>query len=489
MKKIIASIFLFFLLVNTVFAHPLDISVSTWNIKSSTFKITTYFHTFEIDYLLKENWINSDWVIYYYDNSDLIKKYITENSYFKNSWNICEIENIELIEDEPYKIATDGLWVNYSFKCEEKIQNFDLKLDYFTNFPLQTNRIILYDYNNWIKNLKPILYKVLTSKIANFDLDLNNLNVARKDSDKDWLSDEEEKLYYTDPNNIDTDNDNYTDKEEIDYGWNPLNKELSPWQEHRETLDIELSNEKIDALSQINLSIKQQNLSDYWYWNDYLKSVMKYINDYFEKNNWNLFWVFFVIFLLWILHAVWPWHSKWLLIAYTLEKENWYKKGLLFAFIFTITHMIDIVILFFITKIVITFIDPSKYSYYLQIFSWIMLFVLSLYLIYNSIFRKKNKKTKPSLAIAFLAWLAPCSFAWSIYLLLIALWKTLWIIPLIFALWLWILTTLVTIVVISIFLRNKTYSKIKNIWKYWSIFSSLIIFIISIIMITNILIF
>ena len=74
---------------------------------------------------------------------------------------------------------------NYSLKCSEKIDNFELYLNYFLEFKLQTNRITIYDLNNGIKDIKPIIYKVLTSKISSLNLDLNNLNVVRVDSDGD----------------------------------------------------------------------------------------------------------------------------------------------------------------------------------------------------------------------------------------------------------------------------------------------------------------
>ena len=50
------------------------------------------------------------------------------------------------------------------------------------------------------------------------------------DSDGDGLSDEEEKLYRTDPSKADTDGDFYSDYEEVASGWNPLSKDLSPGQ-------------------------------------------------------------------------------------------------------------------------------------------------------------------------------------------------------------------------------------------------------------------
>ena len=137
----------------------------------------------------------------------------------------------------------------------------------------------------------------------------------------------------------------------------------------------------------------EKNLSDYWYNSNYLNKVMKYINDYFENKSWNIFIIFFIVYTLWILHAAWPGHSKWLLIAYTLEKENGYKKWLLFSVIFTITHIIDIIILFIITKVIISFVDPWKYIYYVQLVSWIILFFLSLYLIHKA-FKKENEQCK-----------------------------------------------------------------------------------------------
>lgn len=487
MKKIILSIILFLISFKLVFAHPLDISVSTANIKWNNMNLTTYFHSFEIEYLLKNNWIIPDWVIDYFENEQIIKDYIKQNIFLYNNWKICSLWEIKIDRDEAYDVITNWLAANYSFSCDEKIKLINLQIKYFSEFKLQTNRITIYNLNNWLKDLKPLIYKVLTQKIHQLNIDIENVDVKRIDSDSDWLSDEEEKLYATDIKNMDSDGDFYTDKEEVDYWWNPLNKELWPWQPYRDILDLELSKQKIDELQKINNEILEKNLSDYWYNSSFLNKVMKYINDYFEKNTWNIIVIFFIVYVLWILHAAWPGHSKWLLIAYTLEKNNWYKKWLLFAVIFSITHIIDILILFMITKVIIHFVNPWQYLYYVQLISAIILFILSIYLIIKS-FKNKNENCKnPSLFIAFLAWLAPCSFAWSIFLLLIALWKTSFLLPLIFALWLWIFTTLVIIVLVSVYLKNKAYSKIDILWRYSPVFSSFIILIISIILLYKIL--
>lgn len=488
MKKIIITFLVFFLFISKALAHPLDISVSTWNIRWETMSINTYFHSFEVEYLFKNKDIIINWVDDYYENKDIIVDYIKQNARLKNNWKNCNIWEVSIDETEAYDVLTKWLSTNYSFICDEKIDIFSLNLDYFLEFKLQTNRITIYDLNNGIKDIKPIIFKVLTPKLNTLDLDLNNLNVVRVDSDWDWLSDEEEKVYLTNHLKIDTDWDNYTDKEEIDFGWDPLNPNLWPWQEYREKLDIIVSQKNIDSLQKINETMLNKNLSDYWYNNWFLNKVMKYINDYFEKNTWNLSVIFFIVYILWILHAAWPGHSKWLLIAYTLEKENSYKKWILFSIIFTITHIIDIIILFIISKIIINLVDPGDYIYFVQLFSAIILFILSIYLIYRAINIKEvrcEKNKKPTIYIAFLAWLAPCSFAWSIFLLLSALWKTMWILPLIIALWLWIFTTLIAIVFISVYLKNKAYEKVWSLWKYSSIISSFIILIISIILLYN----
>ena len=497
MKKIISSIiFIILLFINIPiwFAHPLDISVSTANFKKNNIHFTTYFHSFEVEYLLRNNNIDStNGITTYYDNSNILENYIKNNISIKNNGTKCRFNNFELRQDDAHQILSQWLATSYSFICDNDIEKLDIEVKYFIEFPLQTNRITFYNLNNGIKNIKPLLYKVLTNKIYNLEIDINNINNnVRIDSDNDGLSDQEEKIYATDPHKIDTDWDNYSDREEVDYGWNPIDPELWPAQEFRHEMDLITVQKSISNLEEISANISAKNLSDFGYWNDYLKKVMKYIDDFFTHNEWNIFYVFLIVFGLGIIHAIWPGHSKSLIVAYTLERNHWYTKWIFFAFIFTLTHILDILLLFLITKVIVTFIDISKFNYYIQFISAFLLFFLSLFLLYKAYNRKQsqhlNKKPeKTSLFIAFLAWLAPCSFAWSIFLLLLAVGKSSWIIPLVIALWLWIFTTLVWIVLLAVFLKNKIYAKAENIWIYSSFLSAWIIFIISIVMITRVL--
>lgn len=473
------------------FAHPLDISISTASIKNNSINISSYFHSFEIEYLLKENNIEFDSINEYFRHSDIITDYISENITVIQNNSQCNISKINVKQDQAYKILSDWLEVNYQILCDEKISDFNFIVEYFTQFPLQTNRFTFYDFNNGIKWVTPFYFKVFTSKVIEKKININDKNLSiSKDTDGDGLSDEEEKIYNTDINLYDTDGDFYTDKEEIEWWWDPLNPELGPGQEYRTQKDLDMSflNKKNNYSDQQENSV--ETLSDYWYASDYLKDILQYLDNFFTNNQWNVFWVFMLVFFLGFIHAIWPGHSKSLLIAYTLEKNNWYFKWFLFAIIFTITHILDILLLFLVTKILIWFVDISKFNYYIQLLSSLFLFFLWIYLFTKAIKRNKcceNKKENKSLWIAFFAWLAPCSFAWSIFLLLIALWKSQWIFLLVWALWAWIFTTLVLIVCISVFLKSKSYKKFEQLETYSNVLSSAIILLISVILLIKVL--
>jgi ABC-type nickel/cobalt efflux system permease component RcnA len=488
-KKILIFIFLLTITKNA-FAHPLDISNSTIWIKWDTAHITTYFHSFEVDYLLKNNWIVIDWIDEYILNKDIIKNYIQKKLIFTNDNKKCIIENYEFYNDEVYNILTDWFKVSYKIKCDEKIKDFEMKVHFFNNFPLQTNKFTVYDLNKWINS---ILYKVLTPKINYIKInDLESyIPKKRKDSDCDWLSDEDELIYKTNPNEIDTDWDHYTDYQEVISWQNPINKEYWPWQLYKEKVDkVTCKKEQllINKDNSLNNSSKLNSFNNTLFATEYLRSTLKYISNYINNKEWNLLYIFLIVYVLWIIHAIWPWHSKSLLVAYTIDKENWYKKWIVYAFIFSISHILDILILFWITTLAFKYIDVNKYNYYIQLVSIILLFIFSITLMYKAFFKKQSCKiqnNKKTLWVAFLSWLAPCSFAWSIYFLLYSIWKLSFILPLIIALGLWILSTLIFIVIITIYLREKSLNKTQILSQYSSKVSALIIMIISIFMLTK----
>ncbi len=121
------------------------------------------------------------------------------------------------------EIFTSGFPVRYRVKCPAKIDGFSLHVEIFSELPLQTNRVLLYDG----KTGNTILYKVFTAKQTEY-VYTPGAQTKLVDTDHDSLSDEEEKLYRTDPTKTDTDGDFYTDYEEVMSGWNPLSKSPSP---------------------------------------------------------------------------------------------------------------------------------------------------------------------------------------------------------------------------------------------------------------------
>lgn len=98
----------------------------------------------------------------------------------------------------------------------------------YTELPLQTNRVLIYDRLSG----KPLSYKVLTSKITKSEY-IPGQSVNLPDRDGDRLPDEEESVYRTDPEKQDTDGDNYSDYEEVMSGWNPISADVSPGQTER----------------------------------------------------------------------------------------------------------------------------------------------------------------------------------------------------------------------------------------------------------------
>ena len=224
MKKTLCFIFIISLLLPSLsFAHPLDISSSTYTIQGNHVDATTYFHTYEADRLLRENKINLDTSEDYYKNSQVFENYIRERAQVQNGGEICQISDIKLIRKEMYEIISEGLGAEYRFTCTQNIQNITISLGFFIEYELQTNRLRLYNLNNGADTTAPIAYKVLNPLVKTYTHDLGNSVVQKlADTDGDNIPDEEEKIYRTDPNAIDTDGDFYTDYEEVTMGWNPI---------------------------------------------------------------------------------------------------------------------------------------------------------------------------------------------------------------------------------------------------------------------------
>jgi len=502
----------YFLLVSILFslcvpilstAHPIDISSTTLSYHTNIINATSYIHSFEIFWLLWQQWVKADGVEYFYTEQDRIKEYIRDNISITNNDEICVLWNILIPEKEPYKIISEWLELNYSFTCEQQLDQVSIAIAFFLDFPLQTNRLTLYNLWRWLQNIQPIAYKVLNNKVTFVEYDVPNLDSYETvDTDWDWLSDEDEKTYKSDPLVRDTDNDGYSDYEEVYNSRDPVNPDPWPWQAYMiwdmsdgtQTWMIFDAPPVVDTTTQTDTQT-QSNLDQTWLWawtfgRSRLQKALSFINEYANGDTSNFWYMFGIVVFLGIIHAMWPWHAKNILISYILDKKKSLWHGILFAWIFSVTHLLDIVLLFVITTVFFEFVDPSVYMWYVQIGSVFVLFTISLWLARRAYKYRKNpntdtskeKKTntKTTLRLSVISWLTPCTFGRSIFLLLLWLGRLDLVFPLIWGLWLWIFLFLLVLVCVTIFLRNRVYDKVSALARRSPLVSAIFMLIISI---------
>lgn len=328
--KILASILVFLSMTGTLFAHPLDISSSTYTIHDASVQATTYFHTYEAERLLRQHSINLDTSEDYYTNSRIFEEYIRERAIVENNGKKCTIQNISLIRKEMYEIISEGLGAEYSFVCESPIETITVDLGFFREYELQTNRLRIYRLTNGANDTAPIAYKVLNPLVHSYTHNLSSTIVEKLvDTDGDSIPDEEERIYRTSPNKIDTDEDFYTDYEEVTMGWNPINASPSPGQSHRDKLPEVListptgiaQNKPEDQYD--TRYIKQTNLLDTGFGNIQLRDTLKAITEAFKNLSFGSFWyIFGLVVVLGFVHAIGPGHSKGFLVSYVLDREK-----------------------------------------------------------------------------------------------------------------------------------------------------------------------
>lgn len=206
----------------------------------------------------------------------------------------------------------------------------------------------------------------------------------------------------------------------------------------------------------------------------------------------------FMVFLLGMLHTLEAGHSKSILASLLLDKRVNLHQGIIYAVVFTITHISDILILSILFLFVNSFTNLYTKLPYLQILSGWLLLIVSLILFFKTVFKtligvEKNhnhsylykdfKKSsypfdfKKQLFLGFLTGIAPCLFGWSIFLIILTthkIWTVLLIIP---SFGLGIFTALVLVILIVSKFKSIFYNRLTFLGK-WSpvISSSLLVF-------------
>lgn len=312
------------------YAHPLDISSSTFTIQGSRMEAITYFHPSQVEAIIGSHGINMRSLTYegYYQHRNFLFDYLKAKVVVVDSENHgCKLQDFSTQELGIDEIFTKGFPVSYSIVCTSAVPKFSYQLNIFTELPLQTNRILWYDG----KTGTPLSYKVLTAKISKAVYSSDAPKILL-DTDRDGLPDEEETLYRTDPNKADTDSDFFTDNEEVLLGWNPLSSEISPGQTVRKTypekpfvlptginqhaeasansgtgtptaLDNTSQNERVPA-NAISERVNDQSF-------EIFGQVLRYIEQIRKDDSLGLLLpTLGLLFVLGILHALGPGHSK-----------------------------------------------------------------------------------------------------------------------------------------------------------------------------------
>lgn len=476
-----------------VYWHPLDVSNTTLTIYDSSIVWVTYIHPVELDRILVLSGgmePTSITLESYYSLTGILTRYLAETLQVVNKDQSCIIWNFEFQEwlmiDEVY---SGWFPISYRFACSSQIDTPIIRITFLNEVPLQTNR--LYIYQTFSGKLQRTAYKVLNAKKDSHTLSLSIENsLLIQDSDKDWLSNEDEILYATDPNSKDTDGDGYSDMIEIQSSWNPLTKELSPWQR---VYSVEESNTQnnTQAASWIKNWTNLSQDSSVW-WGEMFRAILRDIRLYIEgSTEWKNLWILLLsIGILGFLHAIWPGHSKWVLISQIIDDGMSYSKSIVYCFIFTGIHLIDIVVVVIITKLFFNFLDPSVYLSTISRLSAVLVFGIWLYLIFYSIkkYRRANKDAIPRnnlqeknyMIMAIITGLTPCAFGWSIFLMLMAIGKMSLALPLLLSLWIGIFSCLALIASFTWFMKDRIYAFSPKISTFSPMISSFCIICIGI---------
>lgn len=222
-----------------------------------------------------------------------------------------------------------------------------------------------------------------------------------------------------------------------------------------------------------------------------------------------------LVFLLGFLHTVEAGHSKSILASSMVHKKMDLKKGLMYAVVFTVTHLADIIIVGLILLVADNYLNILSNFSMLEKFAGYALFLMAIYLLLKSLRNflgkwsviNKNLEIhgydhehghdhdhsheldpdmsfKDQLILGILAGLAPCVFGWSIFMLILSTNKIWILMPSILSFGLGIFLALAILVFLITHLKTRAYSKFEKIAEISPLVSAVFLLIYSIFLIT-----
>ncbi|MBN2534547.1 MAG: hypothetical protein JXB88_16810 [Spirochaetales bacterium] len=482
----IIYILVFIFVAGTLSGHPLDISLTTIQFDNANLYGTTYIHPYELGLLAKDHHINLESM-----TPGQLQRILLP--YFRSHFKIYTRQGlfpdftISIQNTEIYQILSSGVYINFVVDIDRNMYPVTFHIDLFVEyFKTQTNKIIFLDKNG---DLYPGSNEIfLTARIKEWSFDRENPDFSAyeddfTDTDGDGLSDHFERLYGLNPSNPDTDKDGYTDADEFNFGWDPFNPGPSPGQSKEmlqgslitdnsnnepgpEDIPESVSREPYSTFVEPQLysekrwatnndtvetqpedwtgpqeypaepknlineySVTDKNIPD----SGFLEKTLLQMKSVFSENFsiGGLFLLFISVFILGFLHASMPGHGKGILIAFLTEKNKKFLHALGFIVTFTITHLIDVIILAMGFSIFLSAVNTTSVTYVLRIAGGTGLLVIAGYLIYEGIKSLKKPDTeheviakvkkKGPVILGFLTGLAPCPFGWALLMMLLSI--------------------------------------------------------------------
>ena len=475
----ITSAFLI-LLIFTLFlpssasAHPLDTTDSYLYIKNEVDgkiipanELTLYFYMnwFQAAAVLKrEKNIEAKDIYELAEHNEFYQSYFLNHFSISNNEKKCEGRFIDLPQTDDVLPLSIGARLVFSFKCPENLSNLNIKNDVFIeDFQYSTNNI-------YIQNGEMLLDKAEMNK------------------------------YYS-STNIKIEGDLVTVDKPSDFV--STNSDLSPE-------DPNYNNQNF-----IKSSVSPESKTSFWggVWNSLSKfKLSKILNinpNAVDFRKISILSVVGIVFLLGFLHTIEAGHSKIILTSAILHKNMSIKRGLIYASIFTLTHISDIIIVGLIFLFLNNFVDVfAKFSLLEKFASYALLFI-AIYLLFKNIAEYLKPKVddhhhthdhsstlehthdgtththeidssasfKEQIWVGFISGLAPCVFGWSIFMLILST-KNIWIlIPAVISFGMGIFVALTIVVLLAGKFKEKLYGKYSFIMELSPIVSAMILLI------------
>ena len=505
------SLLLFFCFLSRfVSAHPLDISITTMELHDTAIYASVYLHPYEISLLVRDSGKAME-SISFEELKGIVMPYFQKRYSLYGPSGKIPLSNAELEQKGLADILANGLYINYSVPVRDPDRPLTIKTDLFIEyFSTQSNKIVLLNENgepfpNWNEI-------ILTTKKQEWSFvpsapDFSSFSDDSTDSDGDELTDFMESLYGLDPHSEDTDGDGFLDSTEFLVGWDPLNPELTDKQkeflkslsEHQEIQEksirpdnpgIKEEAARTGALQEKEVPLKNvvrennpavKGLKN----NAFLEKTLTLLDGTFTGNKGfgGFLLLMLFIFILGFLHASMPGHGKGILIAYLAEGNRRFRHALLFITSFTVTHLIDVIILALILSLFKNINSSEKLTTILQVIGGAGLLGISFYVLIRGILMaigwievKSDKEEaaglkKGMIILGFLTGLAPCPYGWYLLLMLQALGR-LDMVPLVILIFgLGIFLFLLSVACASLFIKNRAYKLFDGLTRYSALIS------------------